>query len=251
MHPLTRTLAPLAFLALGLVSTRATAQDYTHRSFLASDGHFEITGEPARPQIVRVDVSDRPPRAVSLAPHFYWGVSDHVTIGITHRQGVCLGGCGNKVYNDVGFGLLVGLSRSRGFELDINTGVQARSLDPFHIGWKGGLIGRISGERVAFVFDPSVYLGLNRRAQGNGDELVLPFWVYIQATPVVVPFVGAMVVGPLDAFADRVSVPVEGGVLFRIGDRVDLGAYFRFNNLLGRDGGPGPRELGMLGRFRF
>jgi len=249
--PVARTLGPLSVsFALTVVAAHAAAQDYTHRSFLASDGHFEITGEPARPQIVRVDVSNDAPHPVSLAPHFYWGVSDHVTIGITHRQGLCVAGC-DKAYNDAGFGLLVGLTRSHGFELDINTGLQARSFDPFHIGWKGGVIGRISGERVAFVFDPSVYLGFNHRGDGNGDELVLPFWVYIQASHVVVPFVGAMLVGPLDGFGDNLAVPVEGGVLFRIGERVDLGAYFRFKNLLGHDGNAHGRELGMLGRFRF
>jgi hypothetical protein len=248
---LARTLGPLC-LSLGLIvgAARASAQDYTHRSFLASDGRFEITGEPARPQIVRVNVSDRAPHPISLAPHFYWGVSDHVTIGLTHREGLCVSGC-DRAYNDAGFALLVGLSRSHGFELDINTGIQARSFEPFHLGWKGGLIGRISGERVAFVFDPSIYLAFNRRADGNGDELVLPFWFYIQATHVVVPFFGAMLVGPIDRFGDRLAVPVEGGVLFRIGERVDLGAYFRFGNLLGRGGNPDARELGMLGRFRF
>lgn len=245
-----RTLGPLAFVAASLSTVRASAQDYTHRSFLTTEGHFEITGEPSRPQIVRIDVSDHSPHPVWVAPHFYWGVSDHVTIGITHRYGLCVTGC-ERAYNDVGFGLLVGLVQERGFELDINTGIQSRSLDPFFVGWKGGVIGRISGERVAFVFDPSVYVGFNRRDQGNGDELVLPFWVYIQATPHVVPFVGAMLVGPVRDFADHLAVPVEGGVLFRIGERVDLGAYFRFHNLLGRGGNPDGRELGMLGRFRF
>ncbi|MFZ5890761.1 MAG: hypothetical protein ACOY0T_06885 [Myxococcota bacterium] len=249
MH-LSRTLGPLLFVAASFVAVRASAQDYTHRSFLASNGGFEITGEPSRPQIVRVDVSSGPPHPISLAPHFYWGVSDHVTIGITHRRGLCLSGC-ERAYNDAGFGLLVGLTQSRGFELDINTGFQARSFEPFHFGWKGGVIGRISGERVAFVFDPSVYVGFNRRDQGNGDELVLPFWFYIQATHHVVPFVGAMLVGPVRNFGDHVAVPVEGGVIFRIGERVDLGAYFRFGNLLGRGGKPDARELGMLGRFRF
>jgi hypothetical protein len=60
-----------------------------------------------------------------------------------------------------------------------------------------------------------------------------------------------MLVGPVRDFADHLAVPVEGGVLFRIGERVDLGAYFRFGNLLGRGGNPDAREAGMLGRFRF
>jgi hypothetical protein len=237
--------------ALFLAAPLARAQDYTHRSFLVPSGHFELTGEPSRPQMVRINVSNNPPHPVSLAPHFYWGVSRDVTIGLTHREGLCLTGCGERRYNDAGFAVLIGLSRSREVEIDFSTGIQARSFEPFHVGWKGGVIGRVSFSKVAFVFDPSLYVGLSNRATGNREELVLPVWFYFQATPVVVPFVGAMVVGPLNGFGDHYSVPVEGGVLFSLSDQVDLGAYFRFGNLLGRGGSPDFRELGMLGRFRF
>jgi hypothetical protein len=242
--------ALLATLAL-LGARSAAAQDYTHRSFLARDGGFEITGEPSRPQIVRIDVSHDRPHPIHLAPHFYWGVSRDVTIGITHRHGMCLNACGERRYNDVGFGLLLNLARSHRVEINFNTGVQARSLDPFHFGWKGGVLGRVTFSTVAFVFDPTLYVGITGRDTGNREELALPFWFYFQATPTVVPFVGAMAVGPLDGFGDHHSIPVEGGILFKIGNSVDLGAYFRFHNLLGRGGNPDGRELGMLARFQF
>lgn len=229
----------------------AAAQDYTHHTFLVPSGHFEITGEPSRPQLLRVDVSKNGPHPVSLAPHFYWGLSNDVTLGITHRRGFCLADCGEHRYNDVGLGLLVSLARSRDFELDLNTGLQARSIDPFHFGWKGGVLGRANIRSMALVFDPTLYVGFSHRDQGNREELVLPVWLYFQATPTVVPFVGAMVVGPLDGFADHNAVPVEGGVIFSLSQNVDLGAYFRFGNLLGHGGSPDYRELGMLARFLF
>lgn len=229
----------------------AAAQEYTHRSFLTREGHFEITGEPSRPQILRIDVSRGGGHPMHLAPHFYWGVSRDVTLGITHRSGICLSGCGDRRYEDVGFGILLNLFRSASSEIDLNTGAQVRNFEPFQFGIKGGVLGRVTFSSVAFVFDPTLYVGLTNRATGNREQLVLPFWFYFQATPTVTPFVGAMVVAPLDGFGDAHSVPVEGGVLFKLGDRVDLGAYFRFHNLLGRGGNPDGRELGMLGRFQF
>jgi hypothetical protein len=104
---------------------------------------------------------------------------------------------------------------------------------------------------TAFVFDPSVYVGLTERDTGNREQVVLPFWFYFQASDVVVPFVGAMFVGPLDGFGDHLDVPVEAGVIFEVTRNVDLGAYLRFHDLLGRDSSPDARELGMLARFRF
>ncbi|HWA75362.1 MAG TPA: hypothetical protein VG937_23655 [Polyangiaceae bacterium] len=230
----------------------AAAQDYTHRSFLTREGGFEITGEPSRPQILRIDVSRGSNNPIHLAPHFYWGVARDVTIGITHRDGFCVAGCDGRRYNDVGFGLLINLSRSANAEIDFNTGVQVRNFDPFHLGWKGGVLGRVNfSPSVAFVFDPTLYVGVTSRDTGNREQLVFPFWFYFQATPTITPFVGAMLVGPLDHFGDNLSIPVEGGVLFKIGDNVDIGAYFRFHNLLGSGGNPDGRELGMLGRFQF
>jgi hypothetical protein len=229
----------------------ARAQEYTRRSFLTREGHFEITGEPSRPQILRIDVSRGGSHPIFLAPHFYWGISQDVTIGITHRQGLCLTGCGDRHYLDTGFGMLVNLTRSQDVEIDLNLGAQARNIDPLHLGVKGGVIGRENFSSVAFVFDPTLYIGFTHRDTGNREELVLPFWFYFQATPTVTPFVGAMLVGPIDGFGDAHSVPVEGGVLFKLGDQVDLGAYFRFHNLLGRGGNADGRELGMLARFQF
>lgn len=243
-------LAALA-LVLTLFAGRASAQEYTRRSFLVTPGHVELTGEPSRPQLLRIDVSRNGPHPVFLAPHVYFGVTNDLTLGITHQDGFCITGCGDRVYRDAGFGLLYNLVRAANFELDLNTGLQVRNFDPFTMGAKGGVLGRLSFASVGFVFDPSLYVGFNRRDQGNRQQLVLPFWFYFQVTRVVVPFVGAMVVAPIDYYNDGTSVPVEGGVIFSVSRDVDLGAYLRFTNLAGDGGSFDGREIGMLARFRF
>jgi hypothetical protein len=113
------------------------------------------------------------------------------------------------------------------------------------------VLGKIRGGSVAFVFDPYVYVGFNRRDQGNGDALALPFWLYFQASEHVVPFFGLAFEGPLDDFSGQSRVPLEGGVVFDVTNGIDLGAMMRFDNPLGHDSTWDRREIGMLARFRF
>src|SRR5687767_11882437 len=120
-----RSVLAACLLAASCFTTHTHAQEYTRRSFMLPDGDFEITGNPARPQIMGVDISDSGwPHPIYIAPHFYWGVSDDVTLGITHQRGVCLSDCfPDRPYNDVGFGMLVFLTESQNFELDLHAGV--------------------------------------------------------------------------------------------------------------------------------
>src|SRR5690348_1971557 len=103
----------LIILATALTwSAHARAQElpsYAHRSFLLPARGFQISGDPARNELVRVNASrgDDFGKPVGIAPHFYWGVSNEVTLGITHEWGMCLG-C-DRIYNDAGFALLWGL----------------------------------------------------------------------------------------------------------------------------------------------
>ena len=234
----------------------ARGEEFTRRSYTLPDGSFEITGEPARPKVLGINMSeDSAGQPIYVAPHFYWGVSDRFTIGITHDRGLCLtgeeGGC-PRVYDDVGFGMLVGLSEADSHEVDLHFSAPISSFDPFTIGAKIGVLARFNaGPVVAIVIDPFLYFGINRRDEGNREALVLPVWIYFQASRSVAPFVGSGVEGPLDDFAGQFRVPVEGGVVFEVANDVDLGVVFRFFNLLGHDSSADGRELGLMARFRF
>jgi hypothetical protein len=239
-----------AFLVLFAVDARA--EEWTRKSFLMPKGSFEITGDPARPAMLGINASrDSFAKPINVAPHFYWAVTDHLSLGISHGGGLCLNGC-DKVYNDAGFDLMYFLTGSNKFELDLHAGVPIRSFDPFMMGMQGGVIGRVNlGSVTALVFDPSLYIGLTNRRRGNTQDLNLPFWFYFQATDVVVPFVGSGLQGPFDGFFDRFAMPLEGGILFDVARNVDVGFSLRFHNLLGRGGNADSRSLYFLGRFRF
>jgi hypothetical protein len=246
-------------------SGQARAEEWTRKSFLMPEGSFEITGDPARPAIIGINASrsryypapGAPPVARSsfgnpfyIAPHFYWAVTDDLSLGISHRMGFCPN-C-DRVYNDAGFDLMYYLTGSNKFELDLHAGVPIRSFKPFEMGVQGGVLGRVNlGSVVALVFDPSVYIAFTNRNRGAGQELNIPFWFYFQATRVVVPFVGSSFGGPFDGFFDDFAMPLEGGMLFDVTHDVDVGFSFRFDHLIGPDGNADARTLFFLGRFRF
>ncbi len=242
-----------ALAAFSLLSTgQARAEEWTHKSFLMPQGSFEITGDPARPAMLGINASrDGFAKPITVAPHFYWAVTDDLSIGISHRAGLCFNGC-DKPYNDAGFDLMYYLTGSNKFELDLHAGVPIQSFSPFMVGVQAGVLGRVNiGSVTAFVFDPSLYVGFSNRSRGNHEGLDLPFWFYFQATDVVVPFVGSGVSGALDGFFDGFQVPLEGGMLFDVAHNVDVGFSMRFHNLMGRGGSPDWRSLYFLGRFRF
>jgi hypothetical protein len=235
-----------------LLAPSARAEEFTRKSFLMPKGSFEITGSPARPALLGISASEgRFGKPIWIAPNFYWAVSDDLSLGISHQRGLCFNDCG-KVYNDAGFDLILFLTGSDRFELDLHAGVPIHSFDPFFVGMQGGVLGRVNiGSVTALVFDPSLYIGFSGRDRGNREALSMPFWFYFQATDVVVPFVGSGLHGPLDGFFDAFAVPLEAGVLFDVTHDIDLGFSMRFPNLLGHGGTGDARDLLFLARFRF
>ncbi len=257
-----KTLKPICLallLGLGFSAREAHAQEWTRQSFLLPKGGFELTGEPARPEMMRINMSKNAAfKPVTFPLDFLWGVSSDVMLGIVHETGPRFntGANDNKfrnTYNDIGFGMVVGLARGANYEVDFHFGVPLHRLSPdVWVGTKLGVLGRANIARnVALVYDPGFYFGLNHRDEGNLDGLGVPIWFYFQATDVVVPFVGTGVNGPLKNFGDRFAIPLEGGVLFTVADGINIGGDLEFPNAFGNDGTLDARSIGFLGQFRF
>jgi hypothetical protein len=247
--------------AAALVLTTADvagAEELTRRRYTLPDGRFEITGEPARPTVVRIGMSrGTEGRPVYVAPHFYWGVTDRLTLGITHERGLCVSGRDDgcaRVYDDVGFGLLLGLVQRRNIELDLHLRVPISSFDPFLLGARVGALARFNlSQLVALVVDPAAHFGLVGRDQppATPDGVVIPVWVYFQPVRFIAPFVGAQTSGGFGDSIRQYVVAVEGGVVFEIAEDVDLGLVAGLPHVAGPGHDAGRRELGVLGRFRF
>jgi hypothetical protein len=52
-----KTTALALLLSLGILPRAAHAQEWTRQSFLLPKGGFEITGEPARPELLNINMS--------------------------------------------------------------------------------------------------------------------------------------------------------------------------------------------------
>lgn len=254
------TLACLASLVAAALAPRAAqAQEWTRQSFVLPKGGFELTGSPARPDFMRINLSkDSAFKPVEFPINFFWGVTDRVMLGITHEHGLRLNSGApdpkfRDTYNDVGFGSVIFLGGGRNYEVDLNLGVPLPRLSPdIWVGVRAGVLGRANfAERVAFYYDPSLYFGFNHRDDGNGDGLNVPIWFYFQPTPMIAPFVGTGVKGPFKNFGDHFEVPIEGGVLFTVARGIHLGGMLRFPNALGHGNTLDWRELTFLAQFRF
>jgi hypothetical protein len=254
-----KTAALTLLLAFGIAPRAAQAQEWTRQSFLLPKGDFELTGSPARPDLMRINLSqDSAFKPVEFPVNFFWGVTSHVMIGITHERGLRLNSGAqdpkfSDTYNDVGFGSVIFLGGGRNFEVDLHAGVPLHQLSPdLFVGVQAGILGRANfSEKVAFVYDPSLYFGANRRDLGNGDELHVPIWFYFQPTPIIAPFVGTGLHSSLKNFGDNFTIPLEAGVLFTVARGIHIGGMLRFPNALGKNNTLAQRELTFLGQFRF
>jgi hypothetical protein len=254
----------LAFSALGLALTvPAAAQEVVHGGFVPEKGAVELTGMPARPTMAGLDVSynnDNEP--FHLPIHVYIGVTDKLALGPIHEIGPFYpygGPCFNcdRVYNDIGLGILYSLIREQRFELVLNADapVFLNFRDNVFLSVRGGVLGRLAlGDIASFVFDPSLQIGLTARPDrdgGNKDYLWLPVWFYFRATDRVAPFVGTGIGGRVEGFGDNFAIPLEGGCIVGVTPKIDLGGVFTFYNLMGHGGNAEGRQIGFLGRFRF
>jgi hypothetical protein len=252
-------ISTLVALLVFVGAAPAAAQVYTERSYILPSGSIELTGTPARPVMAGMNISEDQPTfdPFVLPLHLYFGATDELTLGITNDRGPCFN-CGDDqgdFYNaaGLGMGLLYPFVRDPGFELDLHTTAPLIPVfDPFFLSVRAGVLGRVNiSEIVAFVFDPSLQIGLIGRDDGNREWLSLPIWFYFQATDVVVPFVGTAVNGPLEGFGDAFQIPLEMGVIASVNRNIDLGGMLAFGNLMGRGGSFDYRGLAFLGRFRF
>ena len=212
-------------------------------------GMVEIRG-----RTVVVDLSDGSvAEPVSLAPSVYFGITDELEVGITHRlplphsvgAGICVtgddGGC-RAAYNNVGLDGLWRFVRSNHVEVAARLGVEVPAFDvapdddgedSLLLGLRLGVAAKLHSGNFGLVFEPSVYVGLGNRELGNEEFIEFPLLVQYQISPVFEAHLITGVNGPAEDFADFNNVPLGAGVTYTVGRSVDVGADFVFPNLLG------------------
>jgi hypothetical protein len=215
-------------------------------------------------------------KPVSLAPSVNYGVSDKLTIGLSHDggttqftprpavgAGICVtgkdNGCG-KVYNNLGIDALFSLAAGK-FSVAAHPGLDIRSLDPLTMSLRVGVLGRYEvAPKVAIVFDPRLSIGLNKRdgatdpttgitIGGNKEQLDIPVYAWFVASDKLGAYVSTGINGPLDGFGDAFTVPVGVGATFKASEKLSVGGDFFFFNLLGKNSSADFRFLGIRAAF--
>ncbi len=215
-------------------------------------------------------------KPISLAPSVWYGISDKLSIGLTHDggttswsprpavrvttvdilgtietnvsgAGICVtgkdGNC-SKPYDNVGADVLIGFASGK-LGAAAHVGVDLLSIDEMTIGARLGVLGRFAlASKVALVFDPRVQIAATDR-EFTGDSVDVPLWVWFEPSPALGLYLHTGIAGPFDGFGDSFNVPVGVGASLRAGAKLTLGADFHFTNLLGKGSSAEGRVLGV------
>src|SRR5678816_1588593 len=114
-------------------------------------------------------------KPVAFAPDIFYGITDRLTVGLTHNVGLCVTGETNgctKVYNDVGLQARFLIKRTFNLELAAVAGVEAVALDPFALGIRLGALFKYKHGRFAIFVDPSFKIGATHR-DGTVDPMTM------------------------------------------------------------------------------
>ncbi|GEJ55316.1 hypothetical protein [Anaeromyxobacter diazotrophicus] len=235
--------------------------ELTRRPLTLAEGMFEIT----LPLGVGLG-QERTGRPVFLAPAFYYGVSDALTVGVRHFQGLCLSGGPEcpKVYGDVSLDSLWSAWRGASTDLAVGVALAASPVtDPLALSVEGRLVARLRGGPASLTVAPSLEVGVTHRDDAlvrneplafplattsfgfyqtvarNRELLRVPVTLAVQASPRLAVAAAASLDGPLDGFSDAYRIPVGAAAVLSPSRMWDVGVSFTFLDLLG------PRRAGI------
>jgi len=231
-------------IAQGVFSKDNWPLESIHRPLTLAGGMVELSGDSLWINLSKDNAGD----PMFIAPDIHYGISPQLTAGITHTNrfspvpgGFCVSGdnCGDKTYNSVGAGVIYALTRGGNVGLAAHGGVLMPSLsDPFVAGIDAGLTTRFKGGKIAFVFDPSIYVGAIKRDPAEGglkEQFTFPVDIQYQLNAQTMAYLSSGVYGPLDGFGDNYAIPAGIGANFAVNSRADLGAEFEVWNLAGKE----------------
>jgi hypothetical protein len=179
-----------------------------------------------------------------IAPSVDLGVTDDLTVGLYHPiHGICLAGTSNgcrEVYDDLGARGTLGLFRDPGGQLAVRAALFAESFkDSLFNGSVGAAYKRTLGN-AALVLEADLDIALNKRDERAWNETL-----NLAAEGQLQLGEGLAVLGrigyakPIDVngavAAPGHFIPVGFGVEYEPIAKVDVGAEFTFDNLLGEN----------------
>lgn len=200
---------------------------------------------------------------VSLAPSLWYGVSDKLTLGLTHDfgttpwtprpvfrgltrtvmgmatgynagTGICLTGTDNgcpRPYDNLGVDVLQSLKLGR-LAVAAHPGIDVGSFDPFFLDVRIGLLGIFMvTSKLALAFDPRLQLGLTGRDEGNTEAIDLPVWAWYEINSKISAYLHSGLRGTFDGFGDNYAIPVGIGGNYKVNYKLTAGLDFAFTRV--------------------
>jgi hypothetical protein len=207
---------------------------------------------------------DQVAKPIYLIPNVYYGVSDMLTVGISHggfpgfpaaAGSLCLGGEDRgcpKIYNNLNLDVLFSFLKQPGMEAAFHGGLDLVSLDPMHLSVRIGAALKFSSGPIGVLVDPGFRIAVTKRDERfDKQSLSVPVYINFQAAPVV--SVGAFVAffaPTTENIGDIYAIPVGAQGAFSLNPKMDLGAMFLFLNLAGKNSTADARALILSFTFR-
>jgi len=142
-------------------------------------------------------------------------------------------GCA-KVFNNVGVEMISDFSQGN-LAFGGVFGVYALSLDPSFIDLKAGFQSSYRAGKLIAAFNPSVFVGVTKRDEGNKGIVFLPASIGVQATPEFFAALGGGVAGPIDKLGDAWTARLGVVLRYRVAKGTFFATSFFFPKLAGGD----------------
>jgi hypothetical protein len=175
------------------------------------------------------------------------GLTQDLELRLFHPvHGLCVSGhakgCG-RVYNDLALGMLYSVMRERGIELSLLGSLEVASFSsPALVRLDAGMAFKFVHAPFSIAAWPYVGIGMNHRDQ-NGDSINLPVEFAFQLSWPTALFVESGFFGDAHDFGNTWSSPLGVGINYLLEHGVDMGAEFKFTNLVGNGSGADGREF--------
>lgn len=191
-------------------------------------------------------------KPTTITPDVYFGVSDFLQLGVVHSSplgwqtpgatpsSICVTGKDNscpKVYNNLGIDAL-SLAVPGPMEVAGHVRFNFDSMDPFRINLLAGFVSKLHLPWFAFLFYPSIQIGLNKRDQaggptsdGNKELLYLPGELEFQVTPFLALLAQAAFYTEARNFTDTYRIPLGAAAVISIGPMLDVGVRWAWDNV--------------------
>jgi len=165
------------------------------------------------------------------------GLQSDLELQIFHpRYGLCVTGasrgCG-RVYDDIGFKMLYRLMHSGGMDIAFLGALELVSFhNPARLRFDAGVGWKLVRGQFSIAASPYLGIGLNHR-QDNGDSFNLPAGFAFQISPLAALFLESGLYMDIHNMSDSWSMPLGVGVSYLLAHDVDIGAEFKFPDLIG------------------